>query len=75
MAEQNGSTTLKETVNPSAAVELAAESKGKGKAVAEPDTGMDVDDSSSEEEVDDVSHLEDALGPSETNVPAERASW
>jgi hypothetical protein len=45
MADQNGSASMKE-----------AESKGKGKA-AEPaqEGGMDVDDSSSEEEVDEVS--------------------
>lgn len=46
----HGSSTLKENVQP------AAESKGKGKA-AEPaeDTGMDIDDSSEDDEVDEVS--------------------
>jgi hypothetical protein len=54
MADQNGSATKKEEVNPAP----IAEGKGKGKAAAEPaqEGGMDVDESSSEEEVDDVSH-------------------
>jgi hypothetical protein len=53
MADQNSSTTRKENIG-SAPV---AEGKGKGKAAAEPaqESGMDVDDSSSEEEVDEVS--------------------
>lgn len=51
MADQNGSATMKENIQPA-----GAESKGKGKAVEaqSEDTGMDVD-SSSEEEVDEVS--------------------
>lgn len=59
MADQNGSADLKENVS---AVTTAIEGKGKGKAVAEPQAsathneGMDVDDSSSEEEVDEVSN-------------------
>ncbi len=55
MAEQNGngSAIPQETVAPAADV---AESKGKGKAAAaeQHDTGMDVDSSSSDEEVDEV---------------------
>ena len=54
MADQNGTTMLKENVAPA-----SSESKGKGKAAAaEPEThdvSMEGDDSSSEEEVDDVS--------------------
>jgi hypothetical protein len=51
MADQNGSATLKENVQPA-----GVESKGKGKAVAEPDA-MDVDESSEEDdEGDEVSH-------------------
>ena len=55
MAEQNGTTTLKD--NNTAA---PSDAKGKGKAAADPathDVSMDGDDSSSEEEVDDVSDL------------------
>jgi hypothetical protein len=54
MADQNGSATLKENITPSGTI---SEGKGKGKAAVEPqaqDTSMDVDDSSSEEEVDEV---------------------
>lgn len=52
MADQNGSATLKENVQSA-----GVESKGKGKAVAEPeDTGMDVDESSEDDEGDEVSH-------------------
>jgi hypothetical protein len=56
MAEQNGSVTLKESVDPTQA---PVESKGKGKAAAEPETrdvNMEGDDSSSEEELDEVCH-------------------
>lgn len=51
MADSNGSATLNENVQP------AVDSKGKGKAAAAPaeDTGMDVDESSEDEEVDEVS--------------------
>jgi hypothetical protein len=54
MADQNGS-AIKENVT---ATNTAIEGKGKGKAAAEPQThdeGMDIDESSSEEEVDEVS--------------------
>ena len=54
MADQNGS-AIKKNVN---ATTTAIEGKGKGKAAAEPQThddGMDIDESSSEEEVDEVS--------------------
>jgi len=55
MADQNGSTAMKENIQPA-----AVESKGKGKAAAEPqeDTGMDVDDSS-EDEVDENEPIAD----------------
>jgi hypothetical protein len=55
MADQNGSATLKENVAQSGTI---SEGKGKGKAAVEPQTqdAMDVDDSSSEEEIDEVSH-------------------
>lgn len=50
MADKNSSATKENVSAP-------AEGKGKGKAAAEPaqESGMDVDDSSSEEEVDEVS--------------------
>ncbi len=54
MADTNGS-AIKENV---AAATTAVEGKGKGKAPAEPQThdeGMDIDESSSEEEIDEVS--------------------
>jgi hypothetical protein len=50
MADQNGSSTVNDNT--------VAESKGKGKATVEPqteDTGMDVDESSDDDVVDDVS--------------------
>ena len=53
MADANGS-AIKEDVAPATTV---AEAKGKGKAPAQPqshDEGMDVDESSSEEEIDEV---------------------
>jgi hypothetical protein len=53
MADANGS-AIKEDVAPATTV---AEGKGKGKAPAQPqshDEGMDVDESSSEEEIDEV---------------------
>jgi hypothetical protein len=55
MADQNGSATLKENVAQSGTI---SEGKGKGKAAVETQTQdtMDVDDSSSEEEIDEVSH-------------------
>jgi hypothetical protein len=55
MVDQNGSATLKENVAQSATI---SEGKGKGKAAVDPHTqdAMDVDDSSSEEEIDEVSH-------------------
>ena len=53
MSDANGS-SLKENISSTT---VAIEDKGKGKAAAEPqDEGMDVDDSSSEDEVDEVSH-------------------
>jgi hypothetical protein len=54
MTDQNGSATLKENVPQSSTI---SEGKGKGKAAVEPQTqdAMDVDDSSSEEEIDEVS--------------------
>ncbi len=52
MSAQQGSASAKEDFS-------AAEGKGKGKSTAEPaqESGMDVDDSSSEEEVDEVGFL------------------
>lgn len=73
MADQNGSTAAKD--NTSSA---AAESKGKGKAAAEPkhEGGMDVDDSSSEEEVDEVSLFCLSIeSKAKTNCKIGRASW
>jgi hypothetical protein len=57
MADQNGSATLKENVAQSGTIS-EGKGKGKGKAAVEPQTQdtMDVDDSSSEEEIDEVSH-------------------
>jgi hypothetical protein len=58
MANTNGS-AIKEDVT---ATSTAFEGKGKGKAPAEPQThdeGMDIDESSSEEEVDEVSFATD----------------
>jgi hypothetical protein len=55
MADQNGTASIKE------GVETPVELKGKGKAAAEPenhDVSMDGDDSSSEEELDEVCHTE-----------------
>jgi len=45
--------------NPTNPADTAAEGKGKGKSVEEPTqaAGMDVDDSSSEEEIDEVSNF------------------
>jgi hypothetical protein len=54
MVDQNGS-AIKEGVT---ATTTAIEDKGKGKAAVEPQThdeSMDIDESSSEEEVDEVS--------------------
>lgn len=53
MSDKNGS-TLKENVDPT---EVPSDSKGKGKAAAEPEThdvSMEGEDSSSEEELDEV---------------------
>jgi len=76
MADQNGSVTLKENTNPAVA---AVDSKGKGKAAAEPDsvdTGMDVDESSSEEEVDDVRHIIQWKSPNtKLTSTTEWSSW
>lgn len=61
MADQNGSANLKESVDQ---VQASVESKGKGKATAEPEThdvSMDGEDSSSEEELDEVSHTMDTF--------------
>jgi hypothetical protein len=52
MADKNGIARLKENAAPT------SDAKGKGKAAAEPEThdvSMEGDDSSSEEEVDEVS--------------------
>lgn len=57
MSDANGS-ALKENIS---ATTVAIEDKGKGKAAAEPqDESMDVDDSSSDDEVDEVSFCTNA---------------
>lgn len=53
MADQNGSATLKENIAPA---NSSADSKGKGKAVEVQEASMD--DSSSDEEVDEVRYTE-----------------
>lgn len=57
MADQNGTTTINDP-----AVEVPSDTKGKGKATATEveshDVSMDGEDSSSEEELDEVSRTE-----------------
>jgi len=63
MSEQNGSTTVKENVD---AIQPPSD-KGKGKAVTDAqDVSMEVEDSSSEEEVDDNDPVVDE--PDEDNM-------
>jgi hypothetical protein len=72
MADQNG---LKESVDQ---VQAPVESKGKGKAVAEPEThdvSMDGEDSSSEEELDEVSYTISMLVYQELTNSSDCTNW